>query len=129
MNKQAVSRIVIVFVALELAGLTLAFVGLDPRMASAQSTLVALGAALFAGGLAFALVALAARGPSSDRLSRSGTIFGALTIAGVCMAVLSARVPDASAQTILVHFGAAILAGGLAFLLITALGAKPAHPA
>lgn len=46
------------------------------------------------------------------------TMFTALSIAGVSMAVTAQVVPNAFAQTVLVAIGSAIFGAGLAFFLV-----------
>ncbi len=129
MNKQSVVRIVVVFAGMEIAGLCLAILGLDLGAASARLLTSAVGAAIFAAGLAFVLVSADAVTDPARRLPRAGVIFAGLAAAGVAMAAAASRLPASDVQGVLILFGSSLLGGGLAFLLIEAFNTATAHAA
>lgn len=51
-------------------------------------------------------------------ITRTTTLFAALTLAGITVAVTAQFVPSVFAQTVLVAIGSAIFGAGLAFFLV-----------
>lgn len=135
MDKQRLTRAVVIFAGLGMAGICMAIVGLDQASEPVQAVLIALGAAIFGAGLAFFLVAVRATALSAQAGWASGqptlkgvAIFCALAIAGTGMAALSLQLQIVAVQSILIPFGASLLSAGVVFFVLEGFASTP-HPA